>query len=55
MSFGKAFINILGNNGLINDFPKFIYSCAAASQQLTFYIFKKILNSLTLTKNLRAP
>jgi len=28
---------------------------AAASPQLTFYIFKKFLNSVTLTRNVRTP
>jgi len=28
---------------------------AAASPQLTFYILKKILNSVTLTRNVRTP
>jgi len=33
-------INTLSPNILINAFPKFIYSYAAASSHLTFYIFK---------------
>jgi len=46
-------ITLLLPNILINPFPKFIYSYAAASPHLT--VDNTILNSVTLTRNLRIP
>jgi hypothetical protein len=42
----------------INTFPKLIYSYAAAPPQTSFIILKlqkKLLNLVTLTRNLQAP
>jgi len=53
---GQQYVSVVFFNIFISHFFRtHTKRYAAASPQMTFYIFKKFLNSLTLTRNLRAP